>query len=123
VRRSTPIAILSVTAVLGMVAAVIAVVAPPLPVVDSPVSADQAQLVALFDDVEELLREIDLAQESQYRLMRDVEHGLRSPLASIVSLSECLEHGDFGLLTEDQIHACWLIEDTARRLIGQTEVL
>ena len=110
-------------AVLGMVAAVIAAAAPSQSIVDSAVSADQAQLVALFDDVDELLGEIDLAQESQYRLMRDVEHGLRSPLASIVSLSECLEHGDFGLLTEDQIHACGLIGDTARQLIGQTEVL
>jgi len=78
---------------------------------------------ALSDDLEELLGEIAVVQESQSRLMRDIGHDLRSPLASIVSMSECMRLGDFGPVGNEQFRACELLETTARRLLARTEAL
>jgi signal transduction histidine kinase len=77
----------------------------------------------LVGELEALLGEIMAAQEAQSRLMRDIGHDLRSPLASIVAMAECLRQGDFGPVTQEQARAFELLETTARRLTSQTEAL
>lgn len=77
----------------------------------------------LSDGMEELLAQIEAAQESQRRVIRGIGHDLRSPLSSIVAMAESLEHGELGPLNAEQLRACALLEQTARRLMGHTEIL
>lgn len=87
------------------------------------VSVQEVSPEAISGGVESLLADIEAAQETQRRLIRGIGHDLRSPLASVVSMAESLQNGELGSLTTQQSDACGMLAGTARRLMGQTEVL
>jgi signal transduction histidine kinase len=84
------------------------------------VGRQQTNLVGQVEHVQQLT--IDLF-EAQRRFRRSVGHDLRSPLASIASAAEMLADGRQGQLNVDQEETCRLISESARRLIGQVEML
>jgi hypothetical protein len=74
-------------------------------------------------DVETLLAQVQRAYERQSVLIRGIGHDFKSPIASIVRLSESLAAGEFGELDESQAQACRLIEQSARHLMAVAQAL
>ncbi|MEI6622737.1 MAG: histidine kinase dimerization/phospho-acceptor domain-containing protein [Actinomycetes bacterium] len=114
-RKNIQVVVTGVAAILGigLGAIIVASCRRPDRAVEHPAAEPGAVSVAPLESL----------PQSQRRLIRELGHDLRSPLASIVSMSEGLQEGDFGTLSDEQAYACGLMVDTARRLVDRTEVL
>lgn len=89
--------------------------APPL---DGPSQGEQ-----MVAGIDELLTQIAGAYEQQARLIRGIGHDFKSPLSSLLHLSEALEAGDFGDLTDEQRECVHLISRSAQLLMAQAQAL
>jgi len=94
---------------------------------------DQARVLSLLSSIEQLTgeavereaegSEAETAEAEAFRLVAHVAHDLRSPLTSILFLSEALRNGQSGYLSEVQRHQIGLIYSAALGLTGVTNDL
>jgi signal transduction histidine kinase/HAMP domain-containing protein len=80
----------------------------------------QLRLAEMREEQVQRLTELD-HQKTDF--MATVSHELRTPLTSISGYLELLEDGDFGELTEGQVHALGVVRRNASRLRGLIEDL
>lgn len=73
--------------------------------------------------IDALLDQLSRAYDQQARLIRGIGHDFKSPLSSLLHLSESLESGDFGRLTDEQRECVHLISQSARLLTAQAQAL
>lgn len=88
-----------------------------------PAIDGQSQSEQMVAGIDALVAQIAAAYEQQARLIRGIGHDFKSPLSSLLHLSESLESGDFGDLTEEQRESVHLISRSAQLLMAQAEAL
>lgn len=94
------------------------------PVLDLiPAIDGQSQSEQMVAGIDALVAQIAAAYEQQARLIRGIGHDFKSPLSSLLHLSEALESGDFGALTEEQRECVHLISRSAQLLMAQAQAL
>lgn len=75
------------------------------------------------DDIDALLTQVQLAYEQQSRLIRGIGHDFKSPLASILRLSEALADGEFGPMDNEQTETAQVIAASAHHLMAIAQAL
>lgn len=85
---------------------------------DGPTQGEQ-----MVAGIDALVAQIAAAYEQQARLIRGIGHDFKSPLSSLLHLSEALEAGDFGDLTDEQRECVHLISRSAQLLMAQAQAL